>query len=83
MKKVALIISVYNEESNIKVIYDSLQKSIKDLNYDFNICYVDDGSIDKSYSLIKDLMSVFNNITLTDKNSRQELQRRTPWNISH
>lgn len=58
MKKVALIISVYNEESNIKVIYDSLQKSIKDLNYDFNICYVDDGSIDKSYSLIKDLMSV-------------------------
>ncbi len=55
MKKVALIISAYNEENNIKVMYDSLKENTLDLNYDFNICFVDDGSTDTSYEIIKSL----------------------------
>lgn len=56
MKKVAIIISTYNEENNINKMYKEVIDSIDTNNYLFNICFVDDGSVDNSYNKIKELM---------------------------
>ena len=54
----SIIISCYNEEKNIFLIYeeiDKISKKLKDLKIDIEIIFVDDGSIDKSLDLIKKL----------------------------
>jgi len=46
MKKLSLVICVYNEEPNIKPLADQIKTALKD--YDFEAIYVDDGSTDKT-----------------------------------
>jgi len=57
MKTVAIIIPIFNNSSAIKLFYDHLKiviNSIKDHN--FIICFIDDGSSDKSSEIIKKLI---------------------------
>ena len=57
MKTVAIIIPVFNNDESIKLFYDRLKiviNSIKD--YNFIICFIDDGSKDKSSEIIKKLI---------------------------
>lgn len=44
--KLSVIIPSYNEEGNVKGIYDSLSKTLKDISYE--LIYIDDGSKDKT-----------------------------------
>jgi len=46
MKKLSLVICVYNEEPNIKPLANQIKKALK--NYDFEAIYVDDGSTDRT-----------------------------------
>ena len=62
MKKVVIIVSVYNEETNIKILYDSVIKHIDKNKYDFDICFIDDGSNDNSLNIIKDIKSKDNKV---------------------
>ena len=55
MKKVVIIVSAYNEASNIKALYDSVVNSIDRSQYDFDICFIDDGSEDNSHSIINQI----------------------------
>lgn len=52
-KKVTVIIPVLNEEDNILVLYDSLEKVFCTQAYDFNVIFVDDGSSDSTLARIK------------------------------
>src|SRR3989338_664343 len=54
IQKVSIIIPVYNEEKNIKVLLDELEYFFKDFKYLYEVVFVDDGSKDYSYSLLKD-----------------------------
>jgi dolichol-phosphate mannosyltransferase len=55
-KLVSIVIPVYNEDSNIVWFFGKLQKQFLDSSeYDFETIFVDDGSSDKSSSLIKQL----------------------------
>ena len=54
IKKVSIIIPVYNEETSIKVLLDELDYFLKNFEYSYEIIFVDDGSKDYSYSLLKD-----------------------------
>lgn len=57
MKKIIIIVPCYNEEEVLKSFYDELEKHlIKD--YDFNILFVNDGSKDKTITVIKELQKV-------------------------
>ena len=47
-KKVDIIVSCYNEESNISYFYNEIMKYLTDDNYFYNIVYVNDGSTDKT-----------------------------------
>ena len=54
IRKVSIIIPVYNEEKNIKVLSDELEYFFKDFEYLYEVVFVDDGSKDYSYSLLKE-----------------------------
>ncbi len=55
--EISIIIPVYNEESNILPLYNAVITSVQPLNREFEIIYVDDGSRDKSFELVKTLSS--------------------------
>lgn len=53
--KLSVIIPSYNEEGNVKGIYDSLSKTLKNVSYE--LIYIDDGSKDKT---LEELEEVYN-----------------------
>jgi len=59
MKKLSIIIPVYYNEGNLVPLYEDLQKKVlndlQERNYDYEIVFVDDGSGDKSYDVMKSL----------------------------
>ena len=53
MKKISIIIPVYNNEKTIDTIYSKIKKIIKSINLTYEIIFIEDGSKDKSYNKIK------------------------------
>jgi glycosyltransferase involved in cell wall biosynthesis len=62
MKKlVSIVIPAHNEEENIIVIVDRIDKVFQTLNYDYDILVVDDGGTDKTLSVIEALAKTKSN----------------------
>ena len=55
-KTVSVIIPVFNEEENIALLYEELSKVLLDIPYESQVIFVDDGSIDKSVSIIQNIV---------------------------
>lgn len=57
MKKISIMIPCYNEEENVVAIGDAVEKTIKEElpEYDYEICYVDNASTDKTRYLIEEI----------------------------
>ncbi|MCF6357948.1 MAG: glycosyltransferase family 2 protein [Draconibacterium sp.] len=53
MKKLSLVICVWNEESNIKPLSEQIKNALND--YDFEAIFVDDGSTDNTREEIKNI----------------------------
>lgn len=49
----SVVIPVYNEEKVLNLLHSELTKVLVSLNMDYEIIYVDDGSIDSSYLILK------------------------------
>lgn len=56
MKKISIVVPVFNEEENIKEFYRRITNVFLDLKYDYEIIYVDDGSKDKSVIILNELI---------------------------
>ena len=56
-KKVAIIISCFNEEDNILPFFKETKKYFTDDKYEYNIVYVNDGSTDKTYDRVSHLIT--------------------------
>lgn len=54
---ISIVIPVYNEEDNIPVLFDELQKILNTLNQLYEIIFVDDGSKDSSFKIIEQICS--------------------------
>jgi polyisoprenyl-phosphate glycosyltransferase len=55
-KLLSIVIPVYNEEENIPLLYEELKKTLKSLSkYKYEIVFVNDGSVDKTWSKIKNI----------------------------
>lgn len=52
MKKISIVVPVYNEEANIEHFYEELVNVMKPLPYRFELIYVDDGSTDASVCIL-------------------------------
>ena len=54
MKKISILVPVYNEENNIEPLYTEVDKVFKQLDgYDYEIIFTDNNSEDKSFEKIK------------------------------
>jgi polyisoprenyl-phosphate glycosyltransferase len=59
MKKISVVIPVYNNEKSLKLLYDRLISTIKSYNCTFihELIFINDGSNDKSLKILKELHS--------------------------
>lgn len=55
IKKISIVIPVYNEEENMRSLYDELKAVLEQINKDYEIIFVDDCSQDKSLAILKDI----------------------------
>lgn len=54
--KISIIIPVYYNEDNLRLLYDDIKKKIYiHTEYNWEIIFVNDGSLDNSYSILKEL----------------------------
>jgi glycosyltransferase involved in cell wall biosynthesis len=52
----SLIIPVYNEEENLPLLYDSIVEALNPVKSTWEVIFVDDGSRDKSFDVLKSLV---------------------------
>lgn len=50
----SIVIPIYNEQENIKILHNELNKTVKTLNLTYEIIFIDDGSSDKSFEKMKE-----------------------------
>lgn len=53
----SVVVPVYNEQENISILYRRLSEVLKSLTKSYEIIFVNDGSLDKSIEIIKELSS--------------------------
>ena len=61
MIKLSIIIPIYNEEESIERLYHELNSVLKGLSLNYEIIAVNDGSVDNSYQVIKEIAQKDNN----------------------
>jgi glycosyltransferase involved in cell wall biosynthesis len=49
----SLVIPVYNEQDNLPLLFDAIQKTMTEVNQSWEMILVDDGSLDKSLAVLK------------------------------
>lgn len=54
VKKVSIVIPAYNEATSLKVLIDELDYFLRDFEYLYEVIFVDDGSTDNSFNILKD-----------------------------
>ncbi|MDN3606627.1 glycosyltransferase [Kaistella yonginensis] len=68
MKKIYLIISAYNEEENIPVLLDSLEKNLQSKNIaNYEMVFVNDGSSDQTLAELLKAQKVRQNIIIVNQ----------------
>ena len=53
--EISVVIPVFNEEKNLLKLYQELKKTLKDIKKKYEIIFVDDGSNDKSFHILKNI----------------------------
>lgn len=61
-KKVSVVIPLFNEEESLRPLYSEIKKVFKGMSSDYEIFFCDDGSTDKSLTVIKELARTDNKI---------------------
>ncbi len=64
--KVSIVIPVFNEEDNIKPLYEEIKESLKVLDDEYEIIFVNDGSIDGTRAKIEEIISFDKRVKLID-----------------
>jgi glycosyltransferase involved in cell wall biosynthesis len=64
MKEISIIIPLFNEEENLKFFIPKLQSVMDRLGKDYECIFVDDGSTDKSFGLLKDFKEKMSNMKI-------------------
>ena len=61
-KKISIVIPSFNEEGNIKIIVKALNEVMQKLNYSYELIFVDDGSSDKTLSILQEISAIDSNL---------------------
>lgn len=62
MKKISIVVPVYNEQGNLKEFHKRITAIMNDTGYDYNLVFVDDGSKDSSAFILKQLVEEDNHV---------------------
>ena len=55
--KISIIIPIYFNENNIILLYEDIKsKFIDRIDYQYELVLIDDGSLDNSYEMMKELL---------------------------
>lgn len=52
---ISVIVPVFNEEGSVALLYEELERVLNNTGQSFEIIYVDDGSTDNSYKILKEI----------------------------
>ena len=63
-KKISVVITVYNEQDNIMPLADALYTLLDTQAYDYEIIFVDDGSVDDTYEILRRAQTKIGNLTI-------------------
>lgn len=55
VKRVSIVVPVYNEEDNIEHFVQSVEAVMEQLPYDYELLFIDDGSRDRSRAILREL----------------------------
>ncbi len=55
ISSLSIVIPVYNEEDNLKLLHDKLTATLNSMSGEYEIIFIDDGSIDNSFSCLQQL----------------------------
>jgi glycosyltransferase involved in cell wall biosynthesis len=66
MKKISVVVPVYNNEGSLKNLYERIVSAIKTYNnsFSYELIFINDGSKDNSFKLLVDLKNQDKNITV-------------------
>ena len=59
----SIVIPVYNEEESLELLYNSIINNLKNTNLNFEIIFIDDGSSDNSWNVIKSISEKKTNLS--------------------
>ncbi len=59
----SIVIPVYNEEESLELLYNSIINNLKNTNLNFEIIFIDDGSLDNSWNVIKTISKKKTNLS--------------------
>ena len=61
MPKYSVVIPVFNEEKNAPLLYQRVRKVMQELKDTYEIIFIDDGSTDASWEILKNIafLSIF------------------------
>jgi len=54
IRKISVVIPVYNEEENVPILYKQLKEVLDSLSYDYEIIFVNDGSTDRTGEVLEE-----------------------------
>ena len=55
MRKISVLTPTYNEEDNIKELYQRIKKELEKLNYQYEIIVIDNNSNDDTVKILRGL----------------------------
>ncbi len=64
MKKISIVVPVYNEETIVEELLSRISKSVEPLHYNFEFIIVDDGSSDNTLNLLFDIQKKENRLKI-------------------
>ena len=65
VKSISVIIPSYNEEENIKELYERIVKVLDEIDInDYEIIFIENGSSDKSLDILKNINSLNNKVKI-------------------
>jgi len=66
VKKISVVVSIYNEEEIIEKFYKVCSEELKNTNKDYELIFVNDGSIDNSAKLLYEISEKDDKVVLID-----------------
>lgn len=86
MKKISVVIPVYNNEGSLTILHERLISSIKkcNSNFDYEFVYINDGSKDNSLSVLKNIQEKDKNVVVINfsRNFGQMAGILAGWNAA-